>query len=121
MPWHTRPAALKIIKRLRAAPPERKFERDRHSRNFHDGQRDYVGFDVIALRSLFAKEFARVDGATPYNAEAVRALLDTSAEEVLAALFGDPNNLDWADTDRAARRTALAVEIDAALAERIAA
>lgn len=50
------------------------------------------------------------------NPDLARALLKTSDDEVVAALFGDPNDADWAFPDRAAFRTAMAAEIDAALA-----
>jgi hypothetical protein len=122
-PWYTRPAALTIIRRLLDNPPERKFERSRTSRNWHDGDTDYTGYDVLALRDRFKKVYAAetVNKAGEYQREVARDLLHTDADEVLAALFGDPNNLDWAHPDRTEKRKAMAEAIHAALAVKVAA
>lgn len=119
-PWYLRSAALKIIRRLRANRPERRFEQFRYSRN-REGISEYAGFDAIALRALCAKEFKRVDDQRPWNRDAVCAVMDTSADEIMAGLFGDPNNLDWAHPERAERRAKLAAEIEAALDAKVAA
>lgn len=119
-PWYLTVPALKIIARLKANPPRREFERDSASRNWHDGSYDYIGFDAIALRSLFRRKWNDLQ-LNGWDREASLALMQTSADEVLASLFGDPNGLDWAHHERAAFRTALAAEIDAALGAKVAA
>ena len=116
-PWYLRPAALKIIARLRANPPQR---RANDSTNPMLTTAGYSGFDAIALRDQFKKAFKLVYEAVPYNAAAASALMQTSADEVLAALFGCPDGLDWAHPERTARRTVIAIEIDAALGVKVA-
>ncbi len=117
-PWYLRPAALKIITRLRANPPQRRIN---DSTNPLTTTAAYVGFDALALRDQFKKAFKQAYETVPFDSKAVGELLDTSADEVLAALFGCPDNLDWAHPDRAARRTAIAAEIDEALNLKVAA
>ncbi len=118
-PWYLRPTALAIIAKLVANPPERRFEADRASRNNHDGSHSYAGFDALSLRGVFERVY-RSETAVWDNAKS-RALLESSADEVMAALFGDPDGLDWAHRARAEHRAGIAAEIRAALAERIAA
>lgn len=121
MPWYTTPAALRIIRKLKAHPPRREFVRDKVSLNYHDGHHEYRSMDALELAALFAIEFNKVQLAPVWDREAAVALMQTSDDEILAALFGDPDSRDWAHPDRAARRTALAMEIDEALDVRLAA
>lgn len=121
MPWYTTPQALTIIAGLKQSPPARVFERDTNSRNYHDGQNSYQSSGALRLRKMFARAFVALDTIRPWPQAEATALMRTSADEVLAALFGDPNNLDWAHPDRAAFRVALAAEIDEALAREVAA
>ncbi|MDE2434702.1 MAG: hypothetical protein KGM49_00445 [Sphingomonadales bacterium] len=117
MPWYLTPAALAILKRLRAAPPELARNTSGNPLLTNAG---YRGADADALRTRFTLAWEAMNRAG-WDADTARELLETSANEVLAALFGDPDGLDWAHPDRAARRTALALEIDAALAVQVAA
>jgi hypothetical protein len=117
MPWYLSTPALLILKRLKANPPACEGNTDTNQLMSNAG---YCGFDVLALRSLFAKKFADLN-LNGWTAEKSTALLNASADEILAGMFGCSDGLDWAHPERAARRAALAMEIDAALAERLAA
>jgi hypothetical protein len=121
-PWYLRPTPLKIIARLRANPPQRRIN---DSTNPLTTTAAYVGFDALALRDQFKKVFKQVYEAVPYNAEAASALMQTSADEVLAAMFGCPDGLDQLMPDayasRIKRRAAIAAEIEAALNMQVAA
>lgn len=117
MPWYLTPSALAILKRLRAAPPQLARNTETNAILTNAG---YRGGDVDALRTRFTLAWEALN-REGWDADTSRALLETSADEVLAALFGDPDGLDWAHGERAARRTALAIEIDAALALQVAA
>lgn len=120
-PWYLTPPALRIIRKLKANPPRREFVRDKVSLNYHDGHNEYRSMDALELAALFAIEFNKVQLAPVWDRDAAVALMQTSDDEILAALLGDPNNLDWAHPDRAARRVALALEIDEALNAKVAA
>ncbi len=121
-PWYLRPAALKIIARLRANPPQL---RANDSTNPLATTAAYVGFDALALRDQFKKVFKQAYETVPFDSKAVGELLDTSADEVLAALFGCPDGLDQLMPDayasRIKRRAAIAAEIEAALNMQVAA
>lgn len=115
-PWYLRATPLRIIARLVANPPELR----REEGPFDNGPMEYAGFDALALRDQFRKEFAKFQSG-PYDRAKGEALLNTSADEIMAALFGDPDGLDWADPDRTARRKAMAAQIVAALDVKVAA
>lgn len=117
-PWYLKPEALAVIAKLRANPPVR---RGNTSTNPLETTAGYEGPGIAELYALYAAEFARLNATVPWSREAAHDLLDHSINEVLAALFGCPDGLDWAHPDRAARRVAMAVEIDAALAGKLAA
>lgn len=119
--WYLTPAALRVIASLLSTPPQRVFVRDYCSRNPHDGCNHYAGHGVDALHDLAAREWQRISGAAVWDHARAAAFLDSGSGEVLAALFGDPNNRDFAFPERAARRAAIAGEIHAALSERKAA
>lgn len=116
-PWYLTPTALKIIARLIANPPARVPNTDCNPLQTNAG---YVGYDALALRSLHRDKFERMMRGD-YDAKLADELLTYSADEVLAALFGCPDGLDWAHPDRAARRTAMAAEITEALNVKVAA
>lgn len=108
-PWYLEPRALGIIADLRLAPP---IHTANTSTNKLETDAAHTSPAADQLRALFSAAWAKNPTAE---------LLDTSADEILAALFGCPDGLDWAHPDRAARRVALAVEIDAALGVGVAA
>lgn len=119
--WYLAPAALCAIASLLSAPPQRVFVRDDCSRNPHDGCNHYAGPGVDALHDLAAREWQRISGAAVWDHARAAAFLDSGSSEVLAALFGDPNNLDFAFPERTGQRAAIAAEIHAALGQRKAA
>ena len=120
-PWYLTPATLLILRRVLDSPPQRVFERDTNSRNYHDGRAGYRSYDVIALRSAHAKAFKAVYDARPFNQAAADTVLESSPDELLAGVFGCPDNLDWAHPERAERRAGFANAIRAALATKVAA
>lgn len=119
--WYLAPAALRVIASLLAMPPQRVFVRDKCSRTPHDGWNVHEGAGLDDLHKLFVAEYNRLDRQNPWPRDAMTALLEASDKEVVAALFGDPNNRDFAFPERAARRSAIAAEIHAALGRRKAA
>lgn len=117
-PWYLTPQALTIIARLRSNPPKRLANTSTNPLLTNAG---FVADGIEGLRAIHAAEFNRLDIIVPWPREEMAALSACDPDEVLAGLFGDPDNLDWAHPERAARRTAIALEIDEALAAREAA
>ena len=111
-PWYLAPAALRVIARLKATPPQRVGNTCDNPLQTNSGHHSAAAADLRAMFTVAAH-------STPHDQW--DGLFDTSADEVLAALFGCPDGLDWAHPARAARRAALAIEIDEALAQRLAA
>ena len=111
-PWYLTPPALKLIAAMRKVPPCRTTGTEGLS-----GSRmnSYAGTSYDRLDAICTAEFSRLNTQRPWPKDAITALLETATGEVCAALFGDPNNLDWAHPERTARRVALAAEIDSAL------
>ncbi len=115
MSWYLKPAALALIETLKANPPAIRFEQDRASYNVQDGYRCYVGEAVDKLHNLYARTFTALNMQLPWPGDDLRALNARNADEVLAALFGDPNRLEWAHPDKAEVRASIRADLEAAV------
>lgn len=117
MAWYTTPAALAIIAQITAKPDvtitERRFPRS------VDYLYDFAGPQVDALHALWKAAFKRADRSD--HARAI--VLGTTYEDVIGALWGDPEGNQYyrTDRDKSDGWDRIRHEINEALAERIAA
>jgi hypothetical protein len=111
--WYTTPEALAIIARITAKPAvilhERRFPRTT------DRWYEFAGPEVDALFALYNAAFRAAD-----HDDRLRAMvIQTNPEDVIGALWGDPNGNQYFRTDRDAGRTwqSLREQIGEAMAE----
>lgn len=106
--WYLEPAALKIIAALKPV----RVSHTKHYTLTTDRWGTYEGPQADHLRAIYSDVFA----AAMKDAPATLAnLVAHNADEVLAAMFGCPNRLEWADADRAAKLDAIRISIETAL------
>ena len=110
--WYLEPRPLAIIATLQAKPPRRIANTSANPLLTSAG---YEGAGVAALTAIHDAEFKRVNAIRPWPRDAATSLIETGPAEILAALLGCPDGLEWAHPDKAATRAAIRANIAAAL------
>jgi hypothetical protein len=110
-PWYLEPAALTAIAALNPV----RVSHVKHYPLTSDRWHTYESAEADQLRAIYGQRFAECMATTPFDRDAAASLIDNSADEVLAALFGCPDGLEWADATRAARLAMIRANVADAL------
>lgn len=97
-PWHLTPPALGILAGIRAKPGVE--WKEAHFVRTSDRWALFTGRDFKRLSAIYSDRFAELDARRPWSAEPFRDELYATPEDLIGALFGDPNGSDQFRTHR---------------------